>query len=128
MTPGRGWLVLALLAGGCAEGGDDTADPCARRPALSYDNFGRSHMEKHCTGCHSSLLPEGRRQDAPMGVDLDTWAGVLQWGDRVQARSTGDSPTMPPGGGPGADEVAMLEEWLVCDVIPTAALLAEEGR
>ena len=60
-----------------------------------------------------------------MGVDLDTLEFSLQWADRIEARATGDVPTMPPGGGPTEDERAMLEEWLRCDLLPSAEEYAE---
>ena len=107
-------MLLLLLACGAPQ---DSGD-CLRDPPLSYGNFGKGLMGRHCTGCHSSLLPEGQRNLAPVGVDLDTWAGVVQWGPRIEARSVGDAPTMPPGGGPTAQERAMLAEWLQCDVLP----------
>ena len=103
--------MLLLLA--CGAPGD-SASTCDRDPPLSYENFGKGLMERHCTGCHSSLLPEGRRNEAPLGVDLDTWEGVVKWGTRIEVRSTGDSPDMPPGGGPTEEERQKLLEWLQC--------------
>lgn len=114
-------MLLALLLG-CA-GGGDSADPCPRDPPLTWESWGEATMVRHCTGCHSSLLPESMREGAPVGVDLDTYAGVLQWHDRIRARSTGEAPTMPPGGGPSAEEVAMLTEWLDCAVAADVAAL-----
>ena len=35
------------------------------------ENFGEGFVTKHCTGCHSSLLPEGMREEAPVGVRID---------------------------------------------------------
>lgn len=84
-------------------------------------------MDTHCAGCHSSLLPDGMREGAPLGVDLDTYAGVVAWVDRVEARAIGDAPTMPPGGGPAEDERRLLAEWLQCGVWPDHNALAEEG-
>lgn len=106
-------MLLLLFA--CAAPQD--SGRCHRDPPLTYENFGRGLMERHCAGCHSSLLPEGQRNLAPMGVDLDTWAGVQKWADRIQARSTGENPTMPPGGGPTELERSQLAEWLSCDVL-----------
>ena len=106
-------LLLLLACGAPTDSGT-----CGREPPLSYDNFGKGLMGRHCAGCHSSLLPEGQRNLAPLGVDLDTWAGVVQWGTRIEARSIGEAPTMPPGGGPTDQEKAMLTEWLQCDVLP----------
>lgn len=78
-------------------------------------------MGVHCAGCHSSLNPDGHRKGAPAGVDLDSYAGVLQWAYRTEARSLGDNPGMPPGGGPSPAELERLEEWLHCSVFPELA-------
>ena len=114
----RLWPVVFLL-GGCAAGTSDTgaaADSLCREPALSYANFGEGFMDKHCNGCHSSYLPDGSRGGAPVGVDMDSYPSVMEWVHRVDARATGEAPTMPPGGGPEPVEVQQLEEWLNCAV------------
>lgn len=107
-------MLVLLLACGAPH---DSGGTCDRDPPLTYENFGKGLMERHCTGCHSSLLPEERRNGAPLGVDLDTLTGVVKWGARIDARSTGDSPDMPPGGGPTEEERGQLQEWLDCDVL-----------
>lgn len=109
-------MILLLLA--CALfGPEDSADrTCGRNPPLTWANFGEGFMTKHCTGCHSSLLPENLREEAPLGVDFDTYQGVLDWAPRIEARSLGEAPDMPPGGGPGAEELVLLAEWLTCEV------------
>ncbi|MFM2246950.1 MAG: hypothetical protein RL071_3024, partial [Pseudomonadota bacterium] len=96
------WFAVALVVG-CGAKADDSAagaDPCERRPPLEWDNFGKGLMDKHCNGCHSSLVDREARKGAPVGVDFNTYAGVLEFSDRIGARSLGDTPTMPPGGGP----------------------------
>ena len=83
-------------------------------------------MDKHCTGCHSSLLQTHERNDAPVGVDLDTYGLVIAYGARIHARVVEpDQATMPPGGGPTAEEIEMLNEWLTCEVFPDTEALAE---
>jgi uncharacterized membrane protein len=122
------WFAVALVVG-CGAKADDSAagaDPCARRPALEWDNFGKGLMDKHCNGCHSSLVDRDARKGAPIGVDFNTYAGVLEFSDRIGARSLGDTPTMPPGGGPDLEERARLEEWLQCEVAADRAALAEQ--
>ena len=111
-------FFAAFLMVGCAGDGADSGgvDSTCRQPALSYSNFGEGFMDKHCNGCHSSYLPEGSRGNAPLGVDLNSYADVLSWVHRVDQRATGDAPTMPPGGGPEPSEVRQLEEWLRCAV------------
>lgn len=113
-------ILLALIL---ACGDDAPADTalCVRTPALDYEGFGRPLMDKHCTGCHSSLLREDQRNAAPVGVDLDSYLGVLTYAERLHVRVVEpEVATMPPGGGPTAEEIAQLEEWLVCTVYPDA--------
>lgn len=113
-------LILGALLG-CTTGSDgaDTA-VCGHEPALTWANFGQGYMDKHCVGCHSSLLREDQRNGAPVTVNLDTWDGAVAWGTRIDARSLGDAPTMPPGGGPSELERRLLAEWLDCAVLPAA--------
>jgi uncharacterized membrane protein len=112
-------LLFPALA--CNEPVGDTGPAlCDRSPALSWDNFGSTYLGRHCNGCHSSLMPESMRQGAPLGIDFDTYAGLLASADRVAARATGEDPSMPPGGGPSDDEIALFSEWLSCTVLPDA--------
>lgn len=111
------WLLVA-----CTSTGEDSAT-CDREPALDYDNFGSGFLERHCNGCHSSLLPESHREDAPVGVDFDTYGDVLDWAERIEARAVGEDASMPPGGGPTDEEKAMLAEWLECAVFPDVGRL-----
>lgn len=118
MTP---WLLgLALL--GC--NGDEPSD---RPPApetgdsgvvacddLSWDNTGQPFVSTWCTACHSSQLAEGERFGAPVGLDLDTYAGVLAHASLVESSALGDEARMPPVGGGTADEKARFGEWLAC--------------
>jgi uncharacterized membrane protein len=116
-------LILLLLACALLPDSDSGPGECDRDPPLTYDNFGEGFLNKHCVGCHSSLLPAGMREDAPVGVDLDTYQGVLTWADRIEARATGETPDMPPGGGPDTEEIALLTEWLHCEVASDRASL-----
>jgi len=129
-------VVLPVLLGGAAavSCGGDKADSsaaegpdCSRKPALTWDNFGKGHVDKHCNGCHSVLIPLNQRQEAPIGVDFNTYADVIEWHDRIIARSTLkvlDEPTMPPGGGPSQLEMQMALEWLECEVAKDKEALA----
>jgi uncharacterized membrane protein len=127
-------VLAAALASGCGDKTEDSAAvaavDCDRSPPLVWDNFGKGLMDKHCNGCHSVLVPESQRQGAPTGVDFNTYADVIEWRERIRARATTaelESPTMPPGGGPGAEELALLEEWLACEVAKDAEALAAGG-
>ena len=109
-------MLLALLA--CFAGGD-TATTCDREPPLTYESWGEGFVSKHCTGCHSSLLEAGERNGGTVGVDLDTYSGVLIFAERFEARVlVPETPEMPPGGVPTEEELQMLREWLTCSVYP----------
>lgn len=119
--------ALFLLLVGCdllpfGGGGEDTG-ACSREPPLTWANFGAGFTQKHCLACHSSLLPAELREGAPMGVDFDTYEAVIQWRDRIDARSVPADGGMPPGGGPSEEERALLAEWLACEVAEDAAQL-----
>jgi uncharacterized membrane protein len=107
-------VILLLLA--CLTEGADSGDPCDRDPPLDYLTFGKGQMQTHCVGCHSSLVREDQRNGAPVGVDLDTYDGVVTWAERIRVRTV-ELQDMPPGGGPSDEERAQLAEWLDCAVI-----------
>jgi uncharacterized membrane protein len=107
-------VILLLLA--CLADGEDTAGACDRDPPLDYLTFGKPLMQTHCTGCHSSLVREDQRNDAPVGLDLDTYDDVVEWAERIRVRAV-EEQDMPPGGGPSDEERALLAEWLDCEVI-----------
>lgn len=125
-----GVAAMVLLLAACGSGADSAENVCAERgPPLTYDNFGKGFISKHCVGCHSSLIAGNQRKGAPPGVDLDTYYGVVTWAYRIESRSLGESPGMPPGGGPSESERARLEEWLSCQVLRDAdAQQAQGGR
>lgn len=117
----RLFVSLAVLAacGTDAVDHDPVTPPidpliCETPTYLSYDNFGAGFSADWCRGCHSSAVPEGGRQGAPLGVDFDDEADLAQWGERIKIRATGERPTMPPAGGPSVEERALLEEWIGC--------------
>jgi hypothetical protein len=114
-------VALGLLIGGLVGCGVT----CEREPPLDYANFGRGFMATYCTGCHGSLLPVDERNDAPVTVDLDSYADVLRHVARIEDQTLRESPPMPPSGGPDEEDLAKLEEWLVCSVGPAAAEAGE---
>jgi uncharacterized membrane protein len=116
-------LVLALAAlAACGTDrptmdGDDPPPPdpdACETSYLSYSNFGEPFALDWCRGCHSSSVPQGMRQKAPMGVNFDTQDDVVRWKERIAIRAAGPMPTMPPAGGPPDAERALLVEWLDC--------------
>ncbi len=81
---------------------------------LDYGNFAAGFTNDWCRGCHGVSVPEGMRQKAPLGVDFDDLAALKHWSERIGIRATGATPTMPPAGGPSAEERALLAEWISC--------------
>ncbi|HCH62581.1 MAG: hypothetical protein CL927_18585 [Deltaproteobacteria bacterium] len=131
------WAAAAVASAAVAACGGNKADSaavdgpeCRDNPPLDWDNFGKGHMDKHCNGCHSVLIPEYQRQGAPAGVDFNTYGDVLAWRERIVARGTRavlDEPTMPPGGGPSDEELSNVLEWLDCEVAKDKTALSR-GR
>lgn len=119
---------LAVLPQVSCEKEEDVSE-CTHDPELTYDNFGKPFLQAYCNGCHSSLVPDGLRNDAPVGIDFDTYESVLRWRTRIDIRTTvsegGQSPEgtqiMPPGGGPTELEYELFHEWLACSVAEDAA-------
>ncbi len=116
-------LLMALV--GCGnkvevEPGDtevtyvsETADPCA---IWTWQTAGQPFVATWCTPCHASALRGANRAGAPVGVDLDTYEDTLRLLERVEVRSLNE--TMPPTGGPSADDLELLRRWLECGARP----------
>ena len=88
--------------------------PCPSDSFLTWENFGDPFMRDWCTGCHSDRLEEGERAGAPLMVNLNRYEDVVLQRDRIWLRAADENQTMPPAGGPGEDERALLGEWLAC--------------
>lgn len=116
-------VVLAVL-GGCAleeapppppkQFDSLAAHPCPDHSTLTYESFGEPFLNVWCNGCHSSEMPEGMRGKAPLGVDFDDIELVRSQTSRIWARAGDHNATMPPVGGPEAEERTNLGEWLAC--------------
>lgn len=118
--------TVALAIAGCTKEGDAPEGPPVRVPIqtddvpcpptsfLSWENFGEPFLLSQCTACHSTALPEGARQNAPLGVDLDGYENARTWGSRVFVRAAMDT-TMPPAFIDIPGERELLAEWLRCD-------------
>jgi uncharacterized membrane protein len=106
-------VLLALSAlSALSACGDDTDVQCG--PSfLRYDNFGSPFIVNWCRSCHSVDLPPDMRQDAPDDINFDTLDEIRAWSFQIKL-TTGEGDTMPPAGGPSANERAMLVEWLRC--------------
>ena len=121
----RSWRELAVVAtivtgAACGTDSVETPDPPDLPPGacddsfLDYQNFGAPFVANWCRGCHSSEVPVAMRQHAPADINFDDHATTMQYKDRILVRATGEAPTMPPAGGPSAEERALLVEWLAC--------------
>lgn len=123
-----GMAGLTLAFAGCAapepapapDAGPDNRSQECKDSILTWENFGQSFVRNWCAGCHSAEIAPGDRYNAPVGIDLDTLAEVRKHAVRNIARATGENPTMPPGGGPGAHEREQFATWLECGA-PTEA-------
>jgi hypothetical protein len=113
----RGPALLALLLAGCMP---EEEVVCVHDPPLTYDNFGEGFATKFCTGCHSSLVPEEHRMEAPGDYNFDTYEGILTWADKIEPVVLDGE--MPPGGGPTEAEKRLFAEWMACDVLPDAEI------
>ena len=119
----RSWLSIAVLVAACGNDvgtqppndPDPPTDPdVCETSYLEYGNFGAPFVFNWCRGCHSSSVPAGMRQKAPIDVNFDTEADVVASKERIRLRATGAMPGMPPAGGPTAEERALLAEWIDC--------------
>lgn len=117
-----GSVVLLLGTGSSCDdhvigSGIPITSSCLRSPPLTYDNFGDGMIGRQCRPCHSALVREAQRGNAPLGIDFDNEQDVLDWADRIQERTV-DLKTMPPAGGMLEEERKLFGEWLRCDVFP----------
>lgn len=91
----------------------ETGDPfCAEAPTVTWASFGRGFLIESCQGCHASTAPD--RHGAPPAVSFDSVEDAWIHADRILARASGESPTMPPNGGVAEDDLRRLEWWLRC--------------
>ena len=124
----RSWheLMIAAVLAGCgteyqpidsatSEEEAIAVDPDACETSyLSYDNFGEPFVLDWCRGCHSSAVPAGMRQKAPVAINFDTLEDVRNRRERILVRAGSLTATMPPAGGPTEEERKLLAEWLAC--------------
>lgn len=102
--------ILLLILSGCTEDGGD-CDPT--QPRQTWETFGRGFLVAQCQPCHASTTND--RFGAPEDVLFDTEEDAWEWADRILARATGDTPDMPPAGGPTPEDRLRLEQWLGCE-------------
>jgi uncharacterized membrane protein len=111
------WALLAgfgpALAAAC-DGREPTGqDQSELSCSVGYEDFAGPFLLNWCVGCHSSALPEGQRQDAPVGVDFDTLDGLRTF-SRLARIHVFEDRTMPPVGGPSPRERELFAQWIDC--------------
>jgi hypothetical protein len=107
------FLLPVVLGAACSstdEPGETTGE-CGE--ALSYESFAGPFFLDWCTGCHSSALPEGQRQDAPLEINFDTLDDIRKHRDEIVTLSV-HNKVMPPAGGPSDLERELLGKWFAC--------------
>lgn len=121
---GAAAVALATSCGPVTPEGSPTPTPtpfdlggraCPDGSVYTYENFGEPFLRSQCLGCHSSDLPEGSRQNAPVGVDFNTYQEVRGWAVRIYVRAGDTNVTMPPAGGPVAADRVALGDWIACN-------------
>lgn len=116
----RAWgLGLALIGCGGADGSDDsvrleTGDTGSACEDQTWENTGRPFVSTWCTSCHSSSLTPEDRFGAPVGLDFDTYEGVLAHADAMARTAVGEDARMPPVGGVSTEERDRFGAWLAC--------------
>jgi uncharacterized membrane protein len=108
-------VVVAVIAlASCVHELPTSTETTCTTTSLTYENFGQPFVITWCRGCHSSQLPSEMRQQSPTTVNFDTLSDIKGFMPRLSARAIGDSATMPPAGGPPAEERKLFAEWLRC--------------
>lgn len=74
-------ILPGLVFAGCAATAVPTPTkavcPTPDPMTLTWDSFGQQFMTEFCNDCHSSALPNSRRNGAPLFHDYDTLMTVL---------------------------------------------------
>ena len=106
-----GAVLSVLLLAACD---DATPDESCDNSPWTYSNTGDPFMRTWCTSCHHTDMADTVRPDGTEGINLDGFGNVAAFLERIEARALGDSPTMPPAGGPSEVEREQLAEWIAC--------------
>jgi len=99
------------------ETGEDTSvcitcdAPCESPLGVTWESYGQGFFQTYCNACHSSTTEA--RNGAPEGVDFDQASLAAAFEDRIRVRVL-EEHTMPMGGGVPAEDLALLEDLLVC--------------
>jgi mono/diheme cytochrome c family protein len=130
--------LLALASAACSLGlpppeGPAAPAECDEPGAPTYANFGGPFLQTNCTSCHSSALPAGARQGAPLSSNLDNADDIIDQMDRILVRTV-EQETMPPAARTSDAERERLALWLECgapgveDAVPPPTSPPAEGE
>ena len=105
-------LLLALAACGAEEEG--TAVDCS--VATNWTTVSAPFLYTWCTPCHSpSLETLEDRQGAYQNINFGTYEDVVALSGAIENVIFEDAANpMPPGGGPSAEELDAVAEWIAC--------------
>lgn len=103
--------VIGALLSGCREEGVVPTVDCQMVTAARY---GELSMWPLCVGCHAETKTGGARNDAPGGVNYDSFASAKV--HAVSGAAQVNAGLMPPGGSPqpSADQKTALYNWALC--------------
>ncbi len=108
-------VILVLIVAFCFAVQFTVSQAKAADCTKTYENFGKTFMEKYCTYCHASAKTgKFARKGAPKGYDFDTVDGIkkektdiIEW---VNVKKK-----MPPKGPVSDQEQTDLKTWLDCE-------------
>lgn len=78
--------------------------------ALTYATFGEAFFSTHCTSCHAAGTGVAGAESDPFETQAQIQAAI----EDIYERAGGSNDSMPPSGGPTAEERQQLAEWLSC--------------
>jgi hypothetical protein len=102
-------------------GNSSSGSTCPPGSTLTYDNFGKTFLERYCVRCHGSDKVATDRHGAPTGYDWDQYESVALHANEIDAMAAGGprqiNRTMPPGEPlPSDAERRELGQWLACEL------------
>lgn len=107
--------VAAVTAWACGE--ERGGPPEIQCSTADVPSYAEMTVWQTCNQCHSTALPEGQRDDAPMGVDFDDYATAAHYAREAQEWVYFD--LMPPGDmGVPVEEKQSLYVWAQCGTPP----------
>ncbi|MBX3232092.1 MAG: hypothetical protein KIT84_19745 [Labilithrix sp.] len=103
-------LGAAVIAA-CSSGGEPTGSTCPEGSTLTYETFGRSFLETHCTKCHSAA---GRGESPALDSVANVRANATSIDSAAAAGPKATNTEMPEDSDVAEAERRKLGEWLAC--------------